>query len=179
MHGSIFVLLKRFVEAQYDHSTWVKLLEQAKVPRQEYEMQVVYPDEEAYALIQTASDMTGIPVHVLHEKYGEFMVPDLLMVYRKYIQPGWKTLDLIEHTEDTMHAAARKDNEQTAPPYLTVTRISEKELVVDYHSKRKMSRLAIGIIKGIAKYFHETDSIHIHTDSPPDAEQVKIVVKKK
>ncbi|WP_345120580.1 hypothetical protein [Hymenobacter antarcticus] len=27
MHGSIFTLLKRYVQTQYNHSTWVKLME--------------------------------------------------------------------------------------------------------------------------------------------------------
>lgn len=31
MHGSMFVLLKRFVERSHDYSTWVRLLESAGI----------------------------------------------------------------------------------------------------------------------------------------------------
>ncbi|KUG07540.1 hypothetical protein ASU33_14485 [Solirubrum puertoriconensis] len=32
MHGSIFALLRRFVQTQYDHSMWVRVLEASGLP---------------------------------------------------------------------------------------------------------------------------------------------------
>jgi hypothetical protein len=44
-------------------------------------------------------------------------------------------------------------NSTANPPILNVTKISNNLLMIDYFSKRKMGDLAVGIIKGIAKFY--------------------------
>jgi len=87
MHGSIFVLLKRFVESTYDYSTWIKLLEATGIDHAAYQMQEMYPTRELFLLVNKASEISGISVYDLMEQFGEFLVPDLLLVYKKYINP--------------------------------------------------------------------------------------------
>ncbi|MET4073345.1 hypothetical protein ABIB44_000576 [Hymenobacter sp. UYCo722] len=36
MHGTILTLLKRYVQTQYDHSTWVKLMELSGLDKVEF-----------------------------------------------------------------------------------------------------------------------------------------------
>lgn len=178
MHGSIFILLKRFVENQYDHSTWLKLLDAAGVQHDSYQMNKVYPDEEVFALVENAAKFTELPAVKLHEKFGEFLVPDLLLVYKKYIKPEWRTMDMLEFTETSMHAAVRQENEAVAPPVLHVNRVNPNLIIIDYYSKRRMGGLAVGIIRGIANYYHETDLIRITPTSALDSERVQIRVEK-
>ena len=63
-----------------------------------------------------AAEMTSIPAGELHEKFGEYLVPDLMYMYQKLVRPEWKTLDMIEHTELTMHKKVREEHIQNAPP---------------------------------------------------------------
>ncbi|UOQ70556.1 heme NO-binding domain-containing protein [Hymenobacter cellulosilyticus] len=147
MHGSIINLLKRFVQTQYDYSTWHKLVELSGLSSADFEMNEVYPDAHVYALVGQAALMTGIPAEKLQEKFGEFLVPDLMLVYKRYVQPGWGTLEMIENTEEAMHGAVRRETPGTRPPILHVTRLSEKELEVEYESERRMGALAVGIIR--------------------------------
>jgi hypothetical protein len=177
VHGSIFNLLKRFVQTQYDHSTWLRLVELSGLHSADFEMSEVYPDAHMYALVGQAAEMTGIPAVQLQEKFGEFLVPDLMLVYKRYVQPGWGTLEMIEHTEDAMHGAVRRDAPGTRPPILHVTRLSEKELEIEYESERRMGALAVGIIRGLAAYFDEADEIEVEPLTGENQEKVIIRVR--
>jgi hypothetical protein len=60
--------------------------------------------------------MTGIPSADLLESFGEALVPGLVQVYGRLVEPGWRTLDLIEHTEATMHTGcAGRTQERLLP----------------------------------------------------------------
>lgn len=179
MHGSIINLLKRFVQTQYDHSTWLKLVELAGLSSADFEMDGVYPDAHMYALVGQAAIMTGISAEQLQEKFGEFLVPDLMLVYKRYVQPGWGTLEMIENTEDAMHGAVRRDAPGTRPPILHVTRVADNELEVQYESERRMGALAVGIIRGLATYFDEADEIEVEPLTRENEEKVIIRVRQR
>ena len=176
MHGSIFVLLKRFVEHTYDFTTWVKLLEAAGIEHSAFQMQEMYPTRELFTLVHKAAELTGIPPYDFMEQFGEFLVPDLLLVYKKYINPQWRTYDMLLNTELAMHGAVRTQDNRTSPPILNVTKQGSKRLIVDYHSKRRMSGVAVGIIKGIAKHYNESHLVEVTRLTPADEERVQIRV---
>ncbi|HYF04345.1 MAG TPA: heme NO-binding domain-containing protein [Patescibacteria group bacterium] len=177
MHGSIFVLLKKFVETRYDVATWHNLLRSAGIDH-EYFLHQTYPDKEAAGIIAAAVSATGLKSNTLLEDFGEFMVPDLMKVYAKYIKPEWRTFEMLEFTESVMHKAARQENPGTQPPVLNAMRVNPSLLIIDYYSKRRMGSLAIGIIRGIARYYHEEDIITITSTTESDAERVQIRVHK-
>lgn len=104
-------------------------------------------------------------------------MPDLLLIYKKHIKPEWRTYELLENTELSMHKAVRQQDERTNPPVLLVTKMGSKQLIVDYYSKRKMAGVAIGIIKGIAAYYNESEKITIVPVTKPEAERVQIRIQ--
>ncbi|MCC9138044.1 heme NO-binding domain-containing protein [Pontibacter silvestris] len=176
MHGSIFVLLKRFVENLYDYSTWVRLLEDAGIRHAPYQMDGMYPTSEIFTIVHKASALTGVPPQSLMEEYGAFLVPDLLLVYKRYMQPEWRTYEMLLNTEGAMHAAVKKEDERATPPLLLVTKKGSRQLIVDYHSRRRMAAVAIGIIKGIAKYYDESEKVEVTLLTPVGEERVQIRV---
>jgi hypothetical protein len=176
MHGSIFALLKRFVENTYDYSTWMKLLQATGLEGAAYEMHQMYPTKELFALVNKASEEKGIPYYTMMENFGEFLAPDLLMIYNKYVDPNWRTYDMLLHTEKSMHSAVKKLDDRTNPPMLLVTKKGNTQLIVDYHSKRRMSGVAVGIIKGIAKHYNESDTVSVTRLTAVEEERVQIQV---
>ncbi|QIX63145.1 hypothetical protein HER32_19005 [Hymenobacter sp. BT18] len=178
MHGTIFALLKRYVQTQYDHSTWLRLVEAAGLESGDFSHKDVYPDEQMDALVGAAAGMTGLPVAELQERFGEYLVPDLMYMYQKLLQPHWNTLDMLEHTELTMHAQVRREHSQNAPPVLNVTRLSVHELVIDYVSARRMGPLAVGIVRGVARYYDEADLIDVTPTTSEDGQEVRIRVRR-
>lgn len=177
IHGSIFILLQKFVESKYGEDSWVKLNETAKTEQQKYSVHENYSLSKMTSLIRAATNLTGLSESDLKEKLGEHLLPDLLNMYKSYLNPTWKTFELLENTERVMHKAVRQEDSKANPPILNVTRVSDRFLIIDYYSKRKMASLAIGIIKGIAKYYHESDKISIIPTTNPNDERVQIKVE--
>jgi hypothetical protein len=179
MHGTILTLLKRYVQTQYDHSTWVKLMELSGLDKIEFDHKTVYPDEHIYALVGHAAEMTGLSAGELHEKFGEYLVPDLMYMYQRLLKPEWKTLDMLEHTELTMHKQVRQEHAENSPPVLEVSRLGPNELMIDYVSPRRMGGLAVGIVRGLAAYYDEADLIDVMPTTTEDGERVRIHVRRR
>ena len=177
MHGTILVLLKRYVTHAYDFAVWHRLVALSGLTETEFETQHVYPDAHLYKLLGTAAEHVGIPAEELLEKFGEFLVPDLLFMYRKLLDPAWHTLDLIEHVEERMHGAVRRDMRGASPPVLRVERLSPTVVRIQYVSPRRMSALAVGIVRGLARHYGEEDDLRITPHTHDDGNRVEILVE--
>lgn len=177
MHGSTFILLQRFVEKTYGRTVWEKLLQNSGVGLKSYIGHQNYPLLEMEAIIGEASRITGLAEEDIKEKFGEGMVPDLMALYKKYVDPEWKTFEMLLYTEHIMHKAVRKEESNANPPILNVSRVHDKLLIIDYYSERKMGCLAVGIIKGIAKFYQEEDKIKVESASSPNDERVQIRIE--
>ena len=177
MHGSIFAFLKRFVEKEYDYSTWAKIMEGTGIKRTGYQMHEMYPTQELVKIVGAVSALSGRTPHEVQEQFGTFLVPDLLMIYKKYVKPDWNTYDMLLHAEEHMHRAVRKSDTRTSPPRLSVSKVSPKLLVIDYYSERRMASVGIGIVKGIAAYFNETEEVTVKPMTDPDAARVQLRVE--
>lgn len=77
------------------------------------------------------------------------------------MDPAWRTLDLLEHTEHTMHQQVRHEHAGNALPVLAVKYLSASELQVDCVSARRTRGLAVGIIRGLTTYYDEADRIAV------------------
>ena len=179
MHGTILTLLKRYVQTQHDHSTWVRLMELYGLEDVVCDYKTVYPDEHIYALVVQAAKMTGLSAGELHEKFGEYLVPDLMYMYQKLLKPEWKTLDMMEHTELAMHKQVRREHTENSPPVLEVSRLGPSELMIDYVSPRRMSGLAVGIVRGVAGYYDEAERIDVMPTTSEEGERVRIHVRRR
>lgn len=160
MHGTIFHELEKYVTTRLGDGAWQRLRSDAGIdPSRVYDVLSSYPDEEVGALVGTASTQTGIAVPALLEDFGEFIAPDLLEMYWGAIAPEWRTLDVIEHTETTIHSIVRIDHKDSSPPYLQAKRTGPTEVVVTYTSQRRLCAVARGITRGIARHFNEVVEI--------------------
>ena len=106
-----------------------------------------------------AAKATGKPPQIILEEFGEFIAPDLLALYRALIKPEWRTLDLLENAESTIHRVVRARSPDARPPELKCSRIRESEVVIQYASPRKMCAVARGIVRGVATHYGDTISM--------------------
>lgn len=176
VHGSIVFLLKKFIDQSLPYGSWEVLMEKVGLKNASIELTWAYPLETIEAIINAASKTIGLPVEELKEKFGEQIVPDLFRLYKHYLQPEWRTYQILLNTEEVMHGAVRKLNSTANPPVLNVSKVSQGLLIIDYYSKRKMGSLAVGIIRGIAKYYGEQNEVTVESLSASDAERVQIKV---
>jgi hypothetical protein len=177
MHGVIFVELKKYVDTKVGADAWRPLVDKAGVPNKMYMAMRSYDDAELFSLVQTASTMTGTPAPVLLRDFGAFIVPDLLKMYRAFMRPEWKTLDVLQYTETHVHTQVRAMTKGAMPPFLTCTRTSPTEVRIQYQSARKLCPVAEGIIDGIAANFNEKVSIGHDTCMLRGAKECDLRVK--
>ena len=163
LHGLIHAQLEEFVETRYGADAWKTILSEAGLGDKTYLRNVTYADHEAAAIISAASKLTNKPADDLLESFGEFLAPTLIATYRQLIQPSWKTMDLLLHTEETVHKVVRLRDSGPQPSRLDFQRIGPNVLKFDYNSPRRMSALARGIIKGVAKHYGETVTIEVNS----------------
>jgi hypothetical protein len=76
-------------------------------------------------------------------------------VYGPLLDSEWRTLDVIQHTEETIHRVVRMRQPGAAPPRLRVDRASPDEVAIHYDSPRRLCAVARGIVRGVAKHFGE------------------------
>ena len=69
----------------------------------------------------------------LLEEFGEFLVPDLPELNRPMLEPHWRTLDVLEHTEGTIHRVVRMRNPEEPPPVLRCERLGPHEVRESYN----------------------------------------------
>jgi predicted hydrocarbon binding protein len=155
MHGIILTELQKFVTQRHGPETWAEILSRAGLRNTIYLTSATYPDSDVVAIVTAASQLSRTPAPDLLENFGAALVPGLVQVYGRLVKRGWRTLDLIEHTEQTMHTVVRRQNPGAEPPRLQCTRVSPDEVVVTYTSERKLCAVAKGIIQGIASHFQE------------------------
>lgn len=153
MHGLVFAELERFVTRVHGASQWQLVLAQAQMTSHVFVAVGTYPDADLMKLVQSACAVTRTPVTQLLEGFGEFITPTLFSMYRTVIAKEWRTLDLVENTERVIHTVVRSRG--GTPPVLSTQRTDATHLLVTYGSQRKLCALARGIIRGIAKHYHE------------------------
>ncbi len=158
MHGIIFLELKNYAETKHGIGTWSALLQRAHLEHKVSLPLGEYPDADLVALVFAASSLTGKPVSGVLEDFGEFIAPTLMKMHGHLMRPEWKTIDVIDNTEGTIHTVVRAQDPGAKPPQLKTIRVSKEEVLLIYTSPRQMCALAVGIGKGLAKHFGESVS---------------------
>ena len=157
VQGLIFFFLQKFADVAATGSTsWKGVRASTATSAARYLPSGVYPDADAVAILTTIAETTGRPLPTILEEFGEFLAPHLVKVAGPVVDPAWRTLDLIEHTEAIIHTMIRTTTPGAAPPVLETVRQSPDELHLVYSSARRLCPLAVGLMRGIAAHYRET-----------------------
>lgn len=156
MHGLIFFYIQKFAETIAAGTTsWSMIRSSVATGAARYLPSGVYPDAEAVQLLTGIAESSGHPLTEVLERFGRFLAPHLVKVAGQHVDPGWRTLDLIEHTEAIIHAMIRTANPGALPPVLETARPAPDELHLVYSSQRRLCPMAKGLMQGIAAHYHE------------------------
>ena len=159
MHGIVHAELRNYVTARLGAPVWSELLEEAGVPGKVHLLSETYPDEELTALLAALSRATGRPLGELLADFGEACVPGLVQTYGTFLDPAWRTLDVVEHTERVIHRTVRLQHPGADPPRLRTVRADADEVHVLYGSPRRLCAFGEGVIRGLAAHFGESVAI--------------------
>ena len=173
MRGIIYCELHEYLEGRLGRAVWSRIREEAGAPERRYRVAESYPDEELVALVLATSSITGVSLAATLEDFGVHLAPVLANTYSTFIRPTWRTLDLLENTEEIIHKAVRVATPGADPPRLHCIRSGPGEVHITYTSERRMCALAKGLVRGVAGLYEETVAIDEHAcmlDGDPSCE---------
>lgn len=163
MYGVIFTFLKEYViERHGGEETWRTLLKATTGNAYKIYFPVKdYPDEEIVGLAQTASEALNLPLPAVLEDFGSYVGPRLMSFYPMYLKAEIdNTFDMIIHAGANIHDAIHRHNPERKPPQLSAHKESDDELIIHYHSHRKLCHVVRGIVRGLGERFNEDLSIN-------------------
>lgn len=166
MHGVLFTCLKQFYEDQglswetlrqrcglLKETTFLQRLCGIQYP--DYETDKVYPDLEFTCLLSRVDIDWGVRQgeHVV-ESFGRYLGRAFLHQFETEVDPTWRTFDVLENL-DALLLRMKSTTPGIEPPRFTTRRDGER-MELTYVSSRKLCRLGVGIIRGIADHFGES-----------------------
>jgi hypothetical protein len=179
VHGIVLKGLKDFVVETYDRETWATLRREAGLPGRMYVPVTEYPDEEALALVETASDLTEVPPPELLESFGRYLVAPLVETYGIHVDAEWTGLELVANAETYIHMALRSKRVSTyTPPELESGWRGDDAVSVVYRSDRQLCSLARGILEGVGDYFDEPFDVEEPSCMHDGDEYCELVVRR-
>jgi heme-NO-binding protein len=173
VHGIIFAELKKFVESRMGPQAWHRVLDEAGLEGGVYLATASYPEDEAHRLVSAAALATGRDEDEWLEEFGEFIASDLLAVYRPLIRPEWRTLDVLQHTEEMIRTVLRVRDPGATAVELHTRRAGPDEVRLSYSSPRRLCAVARGLARGLARHYGErveVSEIHCMRDGAASCE---------
>ena len=156
MHGLIFFYMQKFADS-LSAGAGSAVESSATLVREpgRYLPSGVYPDAEAMGILEGLAAGLSRPLPSVLAEFGEFLAPGLVKVAGPWIDPSWRTLDLIQNTESLIHSMVRSAQPGAEPPVLETVRVSVDELQLVYSSRRRLCVLAAGLMHGMARHYGE------------------------
>lgn len=114
-----------------------------------------YAHTDMIRLVVRLSELTKLPVDTLVEAFGQHLFSVLIGKYSMLADGKISSLDLLETVDGTIHVEVHKLYPNAELPEFTCKRLGPNKIHMEYRSKRPFSRLALGLMKGCADYFHE------------------------
>ena len=157
MKGVIVNCLEEFVSRRLGKKFWQNALEDAGL--KPMTMFLVFDNiDEAVVMKLAASVMKQVNLSLpqLADLFGEYWVMEYSQKmygqhYAKHTTAKSFLLDM-----DNLHIAMTKNMANARPPRFTFRWKDEHSLIMKYISSRNMIEFAVGRVKGIGKFYHET-----------------------
>lgn len=152
MHRLVVVSLEQFVASSGGADAWARVRAEAGIADAPAG---AHDDAQFAALVDAAGRALGVDRAALLEDFGRFLAPGLLRVREGLVDPAWRTLEVVAHTETCLHAAVRAEDPLARPPRLRAIASAPNEVRIAYASRRRLCGVAVGIVRGLADHFGE------------------------
>lgn len=157
MKGVIFNQLEAMVGETFGIEAWDAILERATLKTADgvFLSPMVYPDEDLFALVGAASELTGKPAGELVRAFGRYLFPKLAALAPFFLKPGMTAKSFLLSVDRVIHVEVRKLHSGAVLPMIGYEDPAPDRLVILYSSPRRLCVLAMGLIEGVAAHFAE------------------------
>jgi hypothetical protein len=160
MKGLIFTEFMEMVEDKFGFEVSDKIISNANLPSNGiYTAVGTYDFDEMLSLIVNLHKETKIEVPVLVQTFGEYLFGRFVVLYAHFLDNKPTSFDFLDNLEEYIHAEVLKLYPDAQLPHIESSRPKEGQMLLVYHSVRKLSDLAMGLLKGCFAHYNENISI--------------------
>lgn len=154
MKGVIVDCLKEMIVKKFNQTAWVEILQKANLTGN----LTVYSDIEdsvVMNLVRTTCRHLNLSLTQAADAFGDYWVNDYATKKFKHFYITNRTAKDFILNIDKMHVTLTNTIKDAAPPRFDYQWKNETTLLITYKSKRTMLDFAVGLLKGVGKYYHE------------------------
>lgn len=175
MKGTVFIALNDMIESQYGMQVWEELLEEVKpICGGVYVATEEYPDEEVVRFVLSISKKLSLESSVVTRVFGHYLFGELNRKYTGFTNKPQTLYDFLDSIENVIHVEVRKLFPNACLPTIDCNIINTNEMIMTYHSERKLCFLAEGLIIGASEHYNEPMKIK-HTDCMHDGHDACLI----
>ena len=176
MKGVVFTEFLELVEKEFGLEIVQRIIDECDLSTDGVYTSVgTYSHKDMFKMVGKLSEIKDIPIPALLNIYGEYFFTTLSRDYPKFMEQD-SLFGFLDSIDRYIHPEVLKLYPEAELPSFGSDFKSEKELRLDYSSSRKMSDLAVGLIKGAANYYNEeVDIVKISEDDDGARVMLKII----
>ena len=178
MQGVVFVKFCDLVTDQFGIDTLNQVIDKCQLESEGiFTAGDEYPSSELLSMVNELALQTDVSVGVLVRTFGTYLFTALIDSIDLPNKEKLGTLKLLTQVEDVIHHEVRRLYINAYVPSMSYEYLSESELRIAYHSRRKLCLLAEGLILGAAAYYGESVEVSQSQCAHQGAETCHINVK--
>lgn len=156
MKGTIVKCLEELIVTQFGKDKWEQALEGAGLSKKTMFFTLSDVDDaQVMKVVESVCKTLDISLEQAAEAFGDYWVNNYSQqVYGQYYKQNKTAKDFMLNLDD-IHVTMTNTIQNAAPPRFTYDWKNDKTLVINYNSHRGLIDFAIGLAKGIGKFYKE------------------------
>jgi len=177
MKGIVFTEFLELVENEFGLEVVQQIIDECELETAGVYTSVgTYSHKDMFKMVAKLSEIKGLPVPALLKVFGEYFFTTLKDKYPVFVEKP-NLFSFLNSIDQYIHPEVLKLYPDAELPRFQAEIKSDNEMMLNYMSSRKMSDLAIGLIKGAANHFEEdVDVVKIGEEN--DGQTVMLKVNK-
>ena len=177
MKGIVFTEFLELVENEFGLEVVQQIIDECELETAGvYTAVGTYSHKDMFKMVAKLSEIKGLPVPALLKVFGEYFFTTLKDKYPVFVEKP-NLFSFLNSIDQYIHPEVLKLYPDAELPRFQAEIKSDNEMMLNYMSSRKMSDLAIGLIKGAANHFEEdVDVVKIGEEN--DGQTVMLKVNK-
>jgi len=177
MKGIVFTEFLELVENEFGLEVVQQIIDECELDTEGVYTSVgTYSHKDMFKMVGKLSEIKGIPVPALLTVFGEYFFTTLKDKYPVFVEKP-SLFSFLNSIDQYIHPEVLKLYPDAELPRFDAEIKSDNEMILNYMSSRKMSDLAIGLIKGAANHFKENVDV-VKIGEEDDGQKVLLKVNK-
>ena len=177
MKGIVFTEFLELVENEFGLEVVQQIIDECELETAGVYTSVgTYSHKDMFKMVAKLSEIKGLPVPALLTVFGEYFFTTLKTKYPVFVEKP-NLFSFLNSIDQYIHPEVLKLYPEAELPRFEAEIKSDNEMTLDYMSSRKLSDLAIGLIKGAAKHFKEDVDV-VKVNEGDNGQKVMLKVNK-